>query len=147
MFIENVKFQLLTTFKIHDFYRDIDKIKAGIGEQASHFLNTTLTTIFCIFTAFAFGWQLTLIVITYLPIVFTLNYVVGKVGSFLSLAQKSSNLNLLHWSKFSKFAFYFFLLCSVSSRFIYKRAQCTRDSSKCRGGGAPWYPNRVCIWW
>lgn len=60
-------------------YRDIDRIKAGIGEQVSHFINTALTTSLCIFTAFVYGWQLTLIVITYLPIVLTLHYVIAKV--------------------------------------------------------------------
>lgn len=60
-------------------FRDIEKIKNGIAEKASHFLNTLLTAIVCIVVSFFYGWQLTLIVISYLPIVCLMNFFIAKV--------------------------------------------------------------------
>lgn len=60
-------------------FRDIEKIKNGISEKASHFLNTLLTAIVCIVVSIGYGWQLTLIVISYLPIVCLMNFFIAKV--------------------------------------------------------------------
>lgn len=63
--------------------RDIENIKNGIGEQASHFLNTVLGSIVCIVVSFIYGWKLTLVVISYLPIVCLMNFFITKVRQLL----------------------------------------------------------------
>lgn len=67
------------------FCRDIEKIKAGIGEQVSHFLNLTAGFIICVILSFIYGWELTLIVISYIPILCAMNLVIAKVSAHCTL--------------------------------------------------------------
>lgn len=60
-------------------FSDIEKIKNGIAEQVSHFLYIIFTFIIFIIVSFIYGWELTLIIISYVPIVFITNIIVGKV--------------------------------------------------------------------
>lgn len=65
--------------------RDIEKIKTGLAEDVSHFLNLMFSFVICVVISFIYGWKLTLIVISYLPLVFATNIIIGKVSSNFSL--------------------------------------------------------------
>lgn len=65
---------------IHSFFRDMEKIRTGLGEDVSHFLTLVFSFVISVIIAFIYGWQLTLIVISYLPIVFVTNIFVGRVS-------------------------------------------------------------------
>lgn len=58
----------------------MEKIKTGIGEQASHFLNLVLGFVIYVIMSFVYGWELTLIVISYIPILCVMNFVIAKVN-------------------------------------------------------------------
>lgn len=75
--IENSKF--LPTYIFLTNYRDIEKIKNGIAEQVSHFMNQVMTFILCVIISFVYGWQLTLIVVSYVPIVIIMSFLITKV--------------------------------------------------------------------
>lgn len=53
----------------------------GLAEDVSHFLALLFSFVICVAIAFIYGWQLTLIVISYLPIVFATNIFIGKVSA------------------------------------------------------------------
>lgn len=55
----------------------------GIAEDVSHFLNLVFSCVICAVISFIYGWKLTLIVISYLPIVFATNIIIGKVSFYL----------------------------------------------------------------
>lgn len=59
--------------------RDIDKIREGIAEKVSHFLWLIMGFIICVSLSFYYGWELTLVVISYVPIVMVTNAIIGKV--------------------------------------------------------------------
>lgn len=61
-------------------FRDIDKIKMGLAEDVSHFMNLMFSFVICAVISFIYGWKLTLIVISYLPLVFAANIIIGKVS-------------------------------------------------------------------
>ncbi|XP_031626071.1 multidrug resistance protein homolog 65-like [Contarinia nasturtii] len=58
---------------------DIEKIKSGIAEDVSHFLNLMFSFVIFVSISFIYGWQLTIIVISYLPLVFFANIFIGKL--------------------------------------------------------------------
>lgn len=59
--------------------RDIDKIREGIAEKVSHFLWLIMGFIICVSLSFYYGWELSLVVISYVPIVIVTNTIIGKV--------------------------------------------------------------------
>lgn len=61
-------------------FRDIEKIKSGLAEDVSHFLYLVFSFVISVTISFVYGWQLTLLVISYLPIVFIANVLIGKVS-------------------------------------------------------------------
>ncbi|XP_055326893.1 multidrug resistance protein homolog 65-like [Sitodiplosis mosellana] len=63
---------------------DIEKIKTGIAEQVSHFLNLISSFVICVIMSFIYGWKLTLIVISYIPILCIMNIVIVKVQAMSS---------------------------------------------------------------
>lgn len=63
-------------------HRDIEKIRAGIGEQVSHFLSLMVGFVICVTLAFVYGWKLTLVVIGYVPIVLVTNMIISRVCVF-----------------------------------------------------------------
>lgn len=60
--------------------RDIDKIREGIAEKVSHFLWLIMGFIICVSLSFYYGWELSLVVISYVPIVIVTNTIIGKVS-------------------------------------------------------------------
>lgn len=120
-------------------YRDIEKIKAGIAEQVCHFLNVILGFTVCITVSFIYGWQVTLLVISYIPIVCLLNYFIAKVNSDENVKQFyeifDNNVSLLIHPKI------------VSSCYVNERAQYVLKGSEYRRRGAEWYSNCIGIWW
>lgn len=62
---------------------DIEKIRTGIGEQASHFMTLMVGFVICVALSFSYGWKLTLVVIGYVPIIIITNMIIYKV--FLQL--------------------------------------------------------------
>lgn len=68
------------SFPACPFRRDIEKIKTGLAEDVSHFLNLMFSFVICVVISFIYGWKLTLIVISYLPLVFATNIIIGKVS-------------------------------------------------------------------
>lgn len=66
-------------FIYHFICSDIEKMKTGIAEQVSHFLNLTLGFVICVILSFIYGWELTLIVISYIPILCIMNIIIAKV--------------------------------------------------------------------
>lgn len=60
-------------------YRDIDKIREGIAEKVSHFLWLIMGFVICVSLSFYYGWELSLVVISYVPIVMITNAIIGKV--------------------------------------------------------------------
>lgn len=61
------------------YYRDIEKIRDGIAEKVSHFLFLIMGFVICVVISFLYGWKLSLVVISYVPIVMITNTVIGKV--------------------------------------------------------------------
>lgn len=59
--------------------RDIDKIREGIAEKVSHFLWLIMGFFICVSLAFYYGWELSLVVISYVPIVMVTNAIISKV--------------------------------------------------------------------
>lgn len=64
---------------------DIEKIRAGIGEQVSHFLSLMVGFVICVTLSFVYGWKLTLVVIGYVPIIVVTNMIISRVGSHFQL--------------------------------------------------------------
>lgn len=63
--------------------RDIEKIRDGISEKVSHFLFLIIGFLICVVMSFVYGWKLSLVVISYVPIVMITNTVIGKVSEIL----------------------------------------------------------------
>lgn len=63
----------------HFVCRDVEKIRAGIAEQASHFLFMVFGFVVFIVIAFVYGWKLSLMVCAYLPILIITSVIIGKV--------------------------------------------------------------------
>lgn len=82
-------------------YRDIEKIKNGIGEKVSHFLNIVFGFIVSIIMSFFYGWKLTLIVISYLPILCAVKWFVAKVN--LNFQQKIAKNQFNYYDVDKKF--------------------------------------------
>lgn len=61
-------------------FSDIEKIKTGIAEQVSHFLNLLFSFVICVVMSFVYGWELTLIVISYIPVLCIMNIVIAKAS-------------------------------------------------------------------
>lgn len=59
--------------------RDIEKIRDGIAEKVSQFLWLIMGFIICVTLSFIYGWELSLVVISYVPIVMITNTIIGKV--------------------------------------------------------------------
>lgn len=66
-------------------YRDIEKIRDGIAEKVSHFLYLVMGFVICVVISFVYGWKLSLVVISYVPIVMITNTVIGKVNIYSSV--------------------------------------------------------------
>lgn len=73
--------------------RDIEKIRTGIGERLSHFLILAIGFCYFIAISFSYGWELSLVVIGYVPIIFVTNTVISKVQVRLTV-QESSDLSV-----------------------------------------------------
>lgn len=58
----------------------MEKIREGIAEKVSHFLFMMGGAIICCILAFVYGWKLSLIVVSIVPIVIIMNIVFGKVN-------------------------------------------------------------------
>lgn len=63
-------------------FRDIEKIKIGIAEQVSHVLALIMGCVIYVVMSFIYGWELTLIVVSYIPILFIMNLLIAKVNLF-----------------------------------------------------------------
>lgn len=79
--------QILLT-KIHYYcsivlHRDIEKIRDGIAEKVSHFLFLIIGFLICVVMSFVYGWKLSLVVISYVPIVMITNTIIGKVSKIV----------------------------------------------------------------
>lgn len=62
-------------------FRDIEKIRDGIAEKASYFLFLVMSFSISIAISFICGWKLSLIMVSYIPIVIIINTIMGKVSS------------------------------------------------------------------
>ena len=60
-------------------HRDIEKIRDGLGEKVSHFATLIIGFLICVTLSFLYGWELSLVVISYVPIVIITNTIIGKV--------------------------------------------------------------------
>lgn len=60
--------------------RDIEKIRDGISEKVHFFLHGLTTFFVSLIIAFYYGWKLSLVVISYVPIAFVANTIIEKVG-------------------------------------------------------------------
>ncbi|XP_031622750.1 multidrug resistance protein homolog 65-like [Contarinia nasturtii] len=69
---------------------DIEKIRDGIAEKVSHFLVLVIGFIICVVMSFIYGWKLSLVVISYVPIVILTNYIIGKYQTSLSIKESNS---------------------------------------------------------
>lgn len=71
---------------------DIEKIRAGIGEQVSHFMTLMVGFVICVTMSFVYGWKLTLVVIGYVPIILVTNMIISRVRAYNSRALLSLDL-------------------------------------------------------
>ncbi|XP_031626047.1 multidrug resistance protein homolog 65 [Contarinia nasturtii] len=69
---------------------DIEKIRDGIAEKVSHFLFLVIGFMICVVMSFIYGWKLSLVVISYVPIVILTNYIIGKFQTSLSTKELNS---------------------------------------------------------
>lgn len=70
-------------FSLHfisaSIFSDVEKIRDAISEKVSQFVCLALQSLSCVVLSFAYGWELSLVVISYLPIVMISNTFIGKV--------------------------------------------------------------------
>lgn len=59
--------------------RDIDRIREGIAEKVGHFIGLVMVFVISVTLSFVYGWELSLVVISYVPIVLVTNVIIGKV--------------------------------------------------------------------
>ncbi|XP_055301725.1 multidrug resistance protein homolog 65-like isoform X2 [Sitodiplosis mosellana] len=57
---------------------DIEKIQEGIAEKVSHYLYLMIASVISIIVSFTYGWELSLVMISYVPIVIITIIVTGK---------------------------------------------------------------------
>lgn len=60
--------------------RDIERIREGIAEKVGHFVVLVMSFVICVTLSFVYGWELSLVVISYVPIVIITNIIIGKVS-------------------------------------------------------------------
>lgn len=60
--------------------RDIEKIREGIAEKVSHFLTLIIGFVICLIMSFIYGWKLSLVIVSYVPIVIITSILIGKVN-------------------------------------------------------------------
>ena len=60
------------------------------GVQIGNVLETVATVVFSLVMAFTFGWKLTLVVLTFVPIIITTEIIKGKVTQGSAKTAKSS---------------------------------------------------------
>lgn len=73
--------------------RDIEKIRTGIGERLGQFLFLAIGFSYLMAISFSYGWELSLVVIGYVPIIFATNTVISKVQVALTV-QESSDMSM-----------------------------------------------------
>lgn len=66
------------------FYRDLDKMKEGIGEKVGIFSFLIMTFVFGIIASFFYGWKLTLVVLICCPFIIISTAMVAKIQSSLT---------------------------------------------------------------
>lgn len=59
----------------------------------AHFLHLMISVVFCLLISFLYGWELTLVVIAYVPVVSIINIFVTKVILFLKLHTQKNKIN------------------------------------------------------
>ncbi|XP_055382566.1 multidrug resistance protein homolog 65 [Condylostylus longicornis] len=69
---------------------EIEKIRDGIAEKVSHFINLIAGFVITVIISFIYGWKLTLAVSVYIPIVMVTNYYVGMIQSKLTTRELES---------------------------------------------------------
>lgn len=73
--------------------RDIEKIRDGIAEKVSQFLWLIMGFVICVTLSFIYGWELSLVVISYVPIVMITNTIIGKVCQIFNMYRESYRAN------------------------------------------------------
>lgn len=61
--------------------RDIEKIRDGIAEKVSHFLSLIIGFVICLIMSFVYGWKLSLVIVSYVPIVMITSALIAKVSN------------------------------------------------------------------
>lgn len=65
--------------------RDVEKFRDGIAEKVSRLLCLIAMSVFGLIMTFAYGWKLTLAMISYVPIAIGTTMVFGKVSDFMMI--------------------------------------------------------------
>lgn len=114
---------------------DIEKIREGIAEKVCHFLYLVFLFLVCLVISFVYGWELTLLVFPYVPIILITTLIFGRV-SFVS--------KILSLNKFMRSSFRVQKL--VTSIINIQRTRCLFISCKCCRRSFKRYTNDICIW-
>lgn len=64
-------------------FRDIEKIRDAIAEKVIQFVYLVSGVVICGIISFSYGWKLSLVIVSYIPIVMITNAIIGKVSLFL----------------------------------------------------------------
>ena len=66
------------------FFRDLDKLKEGIGEKLSIFMYLLMTFILNVIFAFFYGWKLTFVILAFAPLIILSTALVSRMQSSLT---------------------------------------------------------------
>lgn len=66
--------------KLTLIFRDIEKIRDGISEKVSFFLLQLMSVFISLAVALYYGWKLTMVVISYVPVALITNSIIEKVS-------------------------------------------------------------------
>lgn len=71
-------------------FRDMEKVRDGIGEKVSHFLNLMSGFLIMLIVSFIYGWKLALIMLTLIPLITICSGIFGTVSHFDYSVQANS---------------------------------------------------------
>lgn len=126
--------------KLQFSFRDIERIRDGISEKVSFFLLQLMSVFVSLTVAFYYGWKLTLVVISYVPIALITNSIIEKVSILAVQFIKT-------YHELTNMLYFIVQPYLVSSSFVDQRTKCQFDCSKCGWGGLEQYSNGIFVWW
>lgn len=78
------KLEIFSTKNFFSIYRDLDKLREGIGEKLSIFIYLLMSFVISVVFSFIYGWKLTLVILSCAPIIIISTAIVARMQSTLT---------------------------------------------------------------